>query len=216
MPRLRRHIAWVLVLVLVAAAACSRGGRVIPRGELAEIYAEMYLVDEWINENPAMKRTADTSLVYGPVFARHGYTTDDYLASARHYMRDPERYAKILKKSATILDKQASALRKELELAEAQARRHHPDLWEEVDFMQLKYPFDSLVHPAADTTLAVPADSLAALPDSLGLLPADTLGASLPDMPAVPERVARKWKKMQLDIEDEANSSQVPLSADRH
>ena len=53
----------------------------IPRGKLSDIYVEMFLTDQWLRENPSVNRTADTLLVYEPIFKRHGYSTDDYLRS---------------------------------------------------------------------------------------------------------------------------------------
>ena len=78
--------------------------KVIPRGEMAEIYAEMLMADQWIIENSRTRTQADTSLVYEPIFQRYGYDTEDYRASVAHYMKDPERYSRILRETAEILD----------------------------------------------------------------------------------------------------------------
>ena len=45
---------------------------------MAEIYAEMYVLDQWLDENRSLRREADTSLVYAPVLDKYGYTYDDY------------------------------------------------------------------------------------------------------------------------------------------
>ena len=91
--------------VLFSLAGCSfNRTKVIPRGEMAEIYAEMLMADQWIIENSRTRTQADTSLVYEPIFQRYGYDTEDYRASVAHYMKDPERYSRILRETAEILD----------------------------------------------------------------------------------------------------------------
>ena len=91
--------------VLFSLVGCSfNRTKVIPRGEMAEIYAEMLMADQWIIENSRTRTQADTSLVYEPIFQRYGYDTEDYRASVAHYMKDPERYSRILRETAEILD----------------------------------------------------------------------------------------------------------------
>ena len=90
---------------LFSLVGCSfNRTKVIPRGEMAEIYAEMLMADQWIIENSRTRTQADTSLVYEPIFQRYGYDTEDYRASVAHYMKDPERYSRILRETAEILD----------------------------------------------------------------------------------------------------------------
>ena len=64
----------------------------------------MLMADQWIIENSRTRTQADTSLVYEPIFQRYGYDTEDYRASVAHYMKDPERYSRILRETAEILD----------------------------------------------------------------------------------------------------------------
>lgn len=111
-----RHI--VLALVGAAFLALSCGPRVIPRGKLTDIYADMFLTDQWLRENPEVSKTADTLLVYEPIFRRYGYTTDDYLRSVEYYMQDPDRYAKILRGVSRKLEKELGAVKKQIEREE--------------------------------------------------------------------------------------------------
>ena len=83
-----------IVLVLVAVAACQ-GPRLIPRNTLTDIYEEMFLADQLVRERNLPQPQMDTLLVYEAVFNKYGYNTDDYLNSVRHYLKDPERFAKI-------------------------------------------------------------------------------------------------------------------------
>ena len=96
--------------------SCSdRGGRVIPRAKLAEIYAEMFVTDQWVLSTPSVRRLADTSLVYEPILEKYGYTSEDYRKSVDSYMDDPERFSRILRSSVGILDKRLEELNKKKE-----------------------------------------------------------------------------------------------------
>lgn len=102
----------------------------IPRAKLAKIYAEMFITDEWIAANPDMRKVADTSLVYDPILQRYGYTPEDYRATMEEYMKDPERYARILKNTSGILNKRLTELKKnQRQIAKDNAiRRFRPGL----------------------------------------------------------------------------------------
>ena len=86
--------------------------KVIPRAKLAEIYAEMFITDQWLSANPSLRRSADTSLVYAPILEKYGYTSADYRKSVDMYMDDPERFSRILRTSAEILEKKLEDLQK--------------------------------------------------------------------------------------------------------
>ena len=107
---------------MVAAASLffliSCGGdkeKVIPRAKLAEIYAEMFITDQWLGANPSLRRNADTSLVYAPILEKYGYTSADYRKSVDKYMDDPERFSRILRSSAEILENKLADLKKRKE-----------------------------------------------------------------------------------------------------
>lgn len=122
------HIVAALALV---AALCSCGGKkekVIPKSELAEIYAEMFVLDQWLEDNRSLRRDTDTSLVYAPVLEKYGYTYDDYLASVSFYMKDPTRYSRILRSTSEILGSRLAELKAEkAEREEALRKSRHLD-----------------------------------------------------------------------------------------
>ena len=93
-------------------------------GKLVDIYAEMFLTDQWLRDNQDVKKTADTLLVYEPIFNRYGYTTDDYLKTVEHYMREPDKYAKILKNTAKKLEKKEKEIQKTIDAIERASRLH--------------------------------------------------------------------------------------------
>ena len=105
-------IVLMALLLLLSFGSCSRKGRVIPEKKLADIYAEMFLADQWMNTNYAYKRAADTTLFYEPIFEKYGYNLEDFNESMRFYVKKPDKYAKILKTAALKLDAQAKRLKK--------------------------------------------------------------------------------------------------------
>jgi len=120
--RLIRHIMLMTAVFLLAVSCGRKEDKVIPRSKLAEIYAEMMLVDQWIMNNPGNRHIADTSLVYEPVLERYGYTSADYRKSVDVYMNDPERFSRILRTTAEILGEKLNALedqKKKIEHQEA-------------------------------------------------------------------------------------------------
>ena len=124
------------VLVLVAVAACQ-GPRVIPKSTLTDIYEDMFLADQIVRERNTPHPQMDTLLVYEAVFNKYGYDTDDYLNSVRHYLKDPERFAKVFEEVARRLDGEVKALDKLIEYQQELANKR-----------AVKYPLvDSLLAP---------------------------------------------------------------------
>lgn len=158
------HIAATAVSAVILLASCGKNdGEVITRDDLAEIYAEMLMTDQWIQMTPNVRLIADTSLVYAPILERYGYDRDDYVKSVDHYMNDPERFSKILRETGEILEAKLKDLelrKKELERLEKlrkDAEKYRPDTrWDEL------YP----ERPLRDRI--GPSDSLSVEWDSLG------------------------------------------------
>ena len=105
MKRLFQHIFSLLVLSMISLSlySCREDG-IIDEDDLSQIYAEMLLTDQWINNTPGVRLIADTSLVYEPIFQKYGYDTEDYRKSVEHYMKDPERFSRILRATSEILE----------------------------------------------------------------------------------------------------------------
>ena len=108
-------IAAVLSAMIVSLASCGKRSRVIPRGDMARIYAEMFVIDQRIYFDREARGMADSLLVYEPIFEKYGYTSDDYRQSMAHYIKDPDRYARILRESTVILETRLRELRAEKE-----------------------------------------------------------------------------------------------------
>ena len=100
------RLIFFIALAALLLSGCAGRGRIIPRGTLAKIYAEMFVADQWIKDNPKARKTADTTFFYEPIFNSYGYTTKDYIATVDKYVADPEKFAKVFKQAASIIGKQ--------------------------------------------------------------------------------------------------------------
>lgn len=124
MNRYCGHILITLVAFVSILSSCGRDeAEVIPRGDLAQIYAEMLLTDQWVMSTPNVRKIADTSLVYEPILEKYGYDSDDYRKSVDVYMDDPERFARIFRETSDILDRRLTDLKRQKEIQEKEMLR---------------------------------------------------------------------------------------------
>ena len=107
-----KHILILLVACILIIPSCRRGDeKVIPRGDMAKIYAEMLVLDHWIQLDQAVRKKMDTTLVYEPILEKYGYDSEDYRYSVYKYLDDPERFARILREASDIIDERLVELR---------------------------------------------------------------------------------------------------------
>ena len=99
-----RHMIPAVLLVCLLAS-CSGKPRIIPRSVMTDIYAEMFLADQWLADHSSERKKVDTTLFYDPIFARYGYTFEDYDATVQRYLKDPERYSRIFRDASIKLKK---------------------------------------------------------------------------------------------------------------
>ena len=157
---MRKYPGYIISLAISAVILLSSCGRddaeVIPRDDLAMIYAEMFLTDQWILNTPSVRLIADTSLVYAPILDKYGYDAEDYRKSVDHYMDDPERFSKILRDSRDMLSARLKDLQQRkveidrLKILRRKAEQYRPDIkWEDVYMNRPERPYiglaDSLV-----------------------------------------------------------------------
>lgn len=106
----------LVLFCLALTFSCSDGGKVIPKKKMVRIYADMFVADQWLNQNYKAERVADTSFVYEAIFEKYGYDSEDYRASVDYYIQDPDRFARILRQTVLELedrmDEQKAELRK--------------------------------------------------------------------------------------------------------
>ena len=107
-----KHILILLVACILIIPSCRRGDeKLIPRGDMAKIYAEMLVLDHWIQLDQAVRKKMDTTLVYEPIFEKYGYDSEDYRYSVYRYLDDPERFGRILREASDIIDERLVELR---------------------------------------------------------------------------------------------------------
>jgi hypothetical protein len=114
---MRNSFRYILMAVtasmLLSVLSSCRDSRVIDEDDMAKIYAEMLMTDQWINTTPNVKRIADTSLVYEPILRKYGYTSEDYRYSLNYYLEHNKDFAEIMNKTISILESRQAALERE-------------------------------------------------------------------------------------------------------
>ena len=146
--RLLTILSAMLLRILPAAAAPHDDGSPLPH---------------------AGSEAADTTLFFDPIFHKHGYTFEDYDASVRHYVRDPEKFGEIMERVKELLREQTdirqSVWERKVDLAYRKVDFFSDSLWSR-DWLTWAAPvIDTtvslvVVPDSADVELSAPADSL--------------------------------------------------------
>ncbi len=171
--RTRTYLAVGLAMLLVCS--CGRKARVIPESVLSDIYAEMFLADQWIQQNSRVRKTADTTNFYLPIFEKYGYGLDDYRHSVEHYLRKPDDYARIVKSASSKLTAEAKRLQ-EIEDAIANRPKFSPYVPSEFRYDTLVFKDSTGFWPNDSSFVSkAPVDSLVGHRDSVATIRLDTL-----------------------------------------
>ena len=161
MMKLWKYILPLMAVVVFASCSSKDEAEVIPRNKLADIYAEMFMLDQWISDTPGMRLIADTSLVYQPILEKYGYDKLDYIHSVDFYMNDPERFARILRVTMDKLDKRTADLQKLLQQQQLEAEAAR-----KLERFKQDYSFDEYFPYMADEPYVHYYDSLTVETDS--------------------------------------------------
>lgn len=217
MKSLFRHMIFALALsVAFASLHGCRDKGIIEEEDMAQIYAEMLMTDQWINNNTGVRKLADTSRVYEPILKKYGHSSETYRKSVEYYLQDPDTYAEIMKETIKILDARLAGLnRKKQENAENNLRTSYvrgfaryvniDDSWlsmnqvsknDTIRFDSLAVIWDTVTYCYNITRVLKvhPVDSLA-VSDSLVPPPADSM--------AVKEMLDRKFDTLKGPDEDD-------------
>lgn len=160
---MRGHIPYLLVFFLLLSACGGRQGKVIPEKEMAELYADMFLSDQWLKENKPARAVADTTLFFDPIFEKHGFSFADYEKSIEFYSAEPEVLSRIVDSASAALKRQADRYTR---ISAAIRKAEEENEKNRVDYKALDFSADSAVWAAKDV-LWPPKDSAAFRPDSL-------------------------------------------------
>ena len=133
------------ILISLAAAvclcSCADRPKLIPADTLSDIYAQMYVSDQWLMKNHRARVTADTTLFYDGILQDFGYDFKDYDYSVRKYLENPEKMKKIFERTRECLEKR----RKELSDMKAIVEKNRKidlslkDVYEPSEFWPMKY-----------------------------------------------------------------------------
>ncbi len=171
MMKSRTHIAASFIAaVAVLLSSCNSSG-VLSESKMVDVYVDMFIADQWLRENTSLRRVADTTLFFDPIFEKHGTDFEQFNKSLNYYSYHSEDLSNI-----------SSAVRDRLELMREQAREDY-DIYAEITRInrENKVPYekkdfsDDSVRWAASSAFWPPADTLA-VTDTLAV--ADSLAAA--------------------------------------
>ena len=100
----------ILPILLIIAVSCSRRD-IIPRSELPQILADIYMADRSVMNDPMMLSKTDSLLIYEPVLKKHGYSTKDLINTFNYYLPTPLKLKSSFMSARTILEKRLQEVR---------------------------------------------------------------------------------------------------------
>lgn len=116
MQYIKNPVPFLLLMILFAASSCGNRKNIIKEDKFALIISEMYLADQFVEQNPNYRGQADTLNLYNTIFTKYGYTREDYMNSVRYYLQKGNTYKKIHRQAREILAQRERELLKQLEI----------------------------------------------------------------------------------------------------
>ncbi|HRW95348.1 MAG TPA: DUF4296 domain-containing protein [Bacteroidales bacterium] len=109
------RIALTIVCALLCLAGCSgSSARRIPREDFQVVLREMFLTDLILERDGTLGRLADSTLVYPPILEKHGFTTEQFLATLDYYASRPARFKSLLTQLRRNINAERSAYNEKL------------------------------------------------------------------------------------------------------
>ncbi len=100
-----------LLLSILFAGSCSRH-KIIPDGELAQIFHDAFLTNAYLN---AERVSSDSLRLYEPIFARYGYTTEDvYNTIGNFSKRKSARLGDVVERAIDMLEEEGKVYDREV------------------------------------------------------------------------------------------------------
>lgn len=100
----------LLVIVTGLIYSSCKKEDIISKSTMSQIISELYLSDEYIEQNPEYRGQTDSLRLYPGIIKKYGYTMDDYERSIKHYLEDKETYKELHIKAKEILQKREEEL----------------------------------------------------------------------------------------------------------
>ena len=132
------------VVVIAAVVGCGKKG-VINKRAMADIVAQMYLADQYIEHNPDMRGQTDSMAVYPAVIERNGHTVEEYYASVMYYLQRDDEYSKILKSAMASMEDYVKEL--DVEIRRLEKLRRGPSKWWALDSVRNMNSSELLYNP---------------------------------------------------------------------
>jgi hypothetical protein len=109
------RIALTCVCTIVFLTGCTGlSDRRIPKEDFQLVLKEMFLTDLILERDGTLGRLADSTLVYPPILEKHGYTTEQFLATLDHYASRPARFKSLLTQLRRNINAERSAYNEQL------------------------------------------------------------------------------------------------------
>ena len=97
--------------LLLFAGSCSRH-KIIPDGELAQIFHDAFLTNAYLNSE---RVSTDSLRLYEPIFARYGYTTEDvYYTIGNFSKRKSARLGDVVERAIDMLEEEGKRYSREV------------------------------------------------------------------------------------------------------
>lgn len=150
MQHLLNNFKILILLLLPVLFSCSKSEKnIIPEQELVQIVSEMYLADQYLENHETIRAMSDTLLVYDGIFAKYGYTFEDYKRTINVYLQDGNMMYKVYLKAQNILKKEKDRVRSILDYErgliidwwalDSLKKRVNSDLWKEPFLRSVKW-----------------------------------------------------------------------------
>lgn len=147
------------LVVALTLLGCSEEG-IIQRDTMVSIIEEMYLADQYIEQNPDMRAQTDSMSVYPAIMAKYGYSMADYENSIRYWLQEDGEYNEMLKQVQDIMEAKMKEI--DARIMEEERLRMGPAKWWALDSVRNVAPqeflYDHLLRGVR--WLVVPAEKL--------------------------------------------------------
>lgn len=116
MRYLKNILPLLLFAVVMVMQSCGKKEKIISQDTFAQIVSEMYLADQFVDQNPPYRAQTDTAALYDAIFKKYGYARSDYQTTVQYYLQKGKAYKEIHQKARKILSVREAELRKMIEI----------------------------------------------------------------------------------------------------
>ncbi|MBQ0025541.1 MAG: DUF4296 domain-containing protein [Bacteroidales bacterium] len=111
----------VFLLLTAMMSGCGHDRPVVPEETMSAILYEMFLTDQYVEDNPDIKAASDSLNVYLPVLQEYGLSRDDFETALHYYLHNPDVLGRVVKDVRSRLEKRMHELDSVLQMPDAGA-----------------------------------------------------------------------------------------------